>query len=235
MRLLLLLATQNADKAPKPAAFEDRLVMMTLMARGLLLSLRENGQSSQGGDDVRDEGMGTFMIDVGVTKKPYFNDKAMAIDESGVYGKDVEQVHLTGFDTLTRIFDRKYYGEAGFEVLIPFLSKHRIRALVRPDDEAGTEGGKKGEEGWGGREEQMEWLARVRRGEREEEGLRREWGERVELVDGPREAEGVSSTRAREGIKVGRWDEVEDLLGREVAGWVREGGLYLEDKEKGKI
>ncbi|KAK9251856.1 hypothetical protein V1507DRAFT_463321 [Lipomyces tetrasporus] len=34
-RLLLLLATQNADKPSKPASFEDRLVMMTLLARDL--------------------------------------------------------------------------------------------------------------------------------------------------------------------------------------------------------
>ena len=32
LRILLLLAIKNADKASKPAQFEDRLVMMTLMA-----------------------------------------------------------------------------------------------------------------------------------------------------------------------------------------------------------
>src|SRR5277367_460709 len=34
-RLLLLLATQNADKAPKPASFEQRLVLMTIFANDL--------------------------------------------------------------------------------------------------------------------------------------------------------------------------------------------------------
>src|SRR3954454_17881416 len=33
--LLLLFVTQNADKAPKPAFFEDRLVIITLFAQAL--------------------------------------------------------------------------------------------------------------------------------------------------------------------------------------------------------
>ncbi|KAK5094709.1 hypothetical protein LTR70_003901 [Exophiala xenobiotica] len=85
-RVCLLLATENADKKPKPASFEDRLVLMSLMARNLRASLREQG-SQQEADDLA--------VDVAVTKKPFFMDKAQSIDGSGVYG-DVQQVHVTG-------------------------------------------------------------------------------------------------------------------------------------------
>ena len=226
-RLLLLLATENADKgAGKPAGFEERLGMMVLMARELAWEVRDAREKMrverEGGNEV--EG-GMLMVDIGVTKKPYFIDKAKAIDESGVYGRGVEQVHLTGFDTLTRIFDRKYYGEEGLGVLGPFLERHMVRAVVRPD-EVGKEG--KGEKGWGTKGEQEEWLDRMKRGEMEGEELKREWAEKIELVDGGSEADGVSSTKAREAVKEGRWKDLEGLLGKSVAGWVRERGLYKE-------
>ena len=73
-RLLLLLATQNADKAPKPASFEHRLVMMTMIAEYLIRDLK--GCS----DELRNA-----VVDVGVTKCPYFLDKANVIMESGIY------------------------------------------------------------------------------------------------------------------------------------------------------
>ena len=216
--------------------------MMVLMARGLLqqvLDARKASTAAQG----EGEG-GGLMIDIGVTKKPFFMDKAASIDESGVYGEvggdgrggvpgGVEQVHLVGFDTLTRIFDKKYYPERGLKALEPFLERHRIRALSRPD-ESGDLGKAKNEEGWGGRDEQEEWVRRIERGEREGEGLRREWAGKIELVDGGGEMEGVSSTKAREAVKREDWAELEELLGKEVADYVKEQKLYQED-EKGKI
>lgn len=57
-RLLLLLATQNADKAPTPAAFEQRLAMMAIFAEDLVRSLKEARKDA----DVA--------VDIGVTKKP---------------------------------------------------------------------------------------------------------------------------------------------------------------------
>ena len=102
-RLILLLATQNADKAPKPASFENRLAMMTLFAQEL-------------------ERESAVPVDVAVTKLPYFHDKATSVDDSGVYQGEPEQVHLTGFDTVIRIFDTKYYPpDHNFRVLEPFL------------------------------------------------------------------------------------------------------------------
>lgn len=223
IRLLLLLATQNADKPSKPAAFEDRLVMMQMMARELYCELldahKEALASSSHDGSGHHLGLGFFMIDVGVTKQPYFVDKATAIDESDVYGdkQRFEQIHLTGFDTLTRIFDKKYYGEQGFSVLEPFLSKGKVRAVLRPGD------------AWGGVRDQKKYVEAMRTGEREDEGLKSEWGERVELVEGDDEVAGVSSTRVRDGVKSKDWSLVEDLVGKDVGQWIRERKLYTEE------
>jgi len=92
-RLLLLLATQNADKAPKPAAFEQRLVMMEVFAEELLAQVglgkaysntQEKQHDSDNGerDEKADEIQG---IDIALTTEPYFVDKSNAIAEHPDY------------------------------------------------------------------------------------------------------------------------------------------------------
>ncbi|KAJ5570959.1 Cytidylyltransferase [Penicillium sp. DV-2018c] len=188
-RLLLLLATQNADKASKPASFEDRLAMMELFARDLRSHLASTSAYSASGLTHAVESLP--LVDIGVTKKPYFVDKAVAIETSDSYPVPLEQVHLVGYDTLIRMFDSKYYPpEHNLKPLEPLFSKHRLRVTVRPSDE------------WGGREEQEEFLAAIARGDRENEGGHREWAQRIKLVNGRAATEPpVSSTRARGAIQ----------------------------------
>jgi nicotinamide-nucleotide adenylyltransferase len=209
-RLLLLFATQNADKAPKPASFEDRLVMMTLFAQELQYEFRG---SLKGGRPA---------VDIGVTKLPYYHDKALAMDESGVYNGQPQQVHLIGFDSLTRIFNAKYYPPSHtFAPLEPFLNKHRLRVTYRTDDQ------------WGGRDEQRKYVKDIADGKRENEGAKREWGSKIELVEGKADGEEVvSSTHARKAAK-----EDPRSLGkyvmRTVQDWILSEKLYLEgDLEK---
>ncbi|KAF4930368.1 putative nicotinamide mononucleotide adenylyltransferase [Colletotrichum viniferum] len=199
-RLLLLLAVNNADKAPKPVAFAVRLGLMCAFAEDLL---------------VLEEGL---EVDVGVTTMPFFHDKARAVEGSGFYGEGVEQVYLAGYDTLIRIFNPKYYPEAegGMKgALGPFLERGKLRISLRVGDE------------WGGEGEQRAYLEGLREGGLEEVGGKREWAERVELVTGT-EGEVVSSSRVRE--MAGRGDEegLRGLLGERVRGWVLEDGLYRE-------
>jgi len=225
-RVLFLLATENADKAPKPAVFEDRLVMMCLLAQDLWASISSLSPSPAA-------------VDIGVIKKPFFVDKAKAIDESGVYycplsassaaaateSGLVEQVHLTGFDTLVRIFDQKYYSadQGGLRVLKPFLDRHRLRVTYRV-----------GEEGkYGSLQQQQEFLARIKRGEREDEGVMREWADRVEMVSDNDDGSGgetrnVSSTLARKAVAEGKWDDLCQYVGDGVMAWIRELGLYQD-------
>ncbi|KAJ5320311.1 hypothetical protein PENANT_c010G03896 [Penicillium antarcticum] len=192
-RLLLLLATQNADKPSKPASFEDRLAMMELFARDLRTHLAITPASTNAAASGLEYELPVEalpLIDIGVTKKPYFVDKAAAIESSGRYPGALEQVHLTGFDTLVRIFDTKYYPpHHTLAPLVPFLEKHRLRVTMRPGD------------AWGEREEQVAFLEALARGDRDAEGARREWVQRIQLVEGRKPTDPhVSSTRAREAL-----------------------------------
>ncbi|KAL8815263.1 MAG: hypothetical protein Q9223_005587 [Gallowayella weberi] len=217
-RLLLLLATQNADKAPKPAAFEQRLAMMALLAQNILDHYHSTGSSQPSPADEK------VAIDIGIIKKPYFHDKAIAIEQSEFYkheesGEQPQQVHLLGFDSLVRLMDTKYYPPT--HTLAPIsglFDNHRIRVTRR------TEEGNK----YGTVEEQDQIRDALASGEREEEGAKREWAERIEMVEG--EGEAVSSTQVRKAVGRGEWAAVGRLVGKGVMEWVEREGLYKEDK-----
>jgi nicotinamide-nucleotide adenylyltransferase len=203
-RLLLLLATQNADKATKPASLADRLVMMTLFAHELLYDVKQQFP---------------LLIDVGLVKQPYFHDKAAAIDESGVYPGSLHQVHLIGFDTLVRIFNTKYYPpDHNLRVLDPFLSKHRLRTTYRTDDE------------WGGRQEQDQYIQDIANGKRDDEGARREWARQLTLVEGRQKGEDVvSSTLARAAARKSPV-QLDKYVMPTVRDWIVSEKLYLKDE-----
>ncbi|KAJ5662135.1 uncharacterized protein N7477_009751 [Penicillium maclennaniae] len=195
-RLLLLLATQNADKATKPAPFEDRLAMMELFAHDLRTHLA-NTKANMASSEPTEELVYIPSIDIGVTKKPYFVDKAAAIEACDIYPSPLEQVHLTGYDTLIRILNPEYYPpEHNLEPLVPLFSKHRLRVTLRPSDE------------WGTKDEQREFVDSIARGDMEKNGVRREWAQRITLVNGRAPgAPSVSSTKARQAMQ----SAVEDL------------------------
>jgi nicotinamide-nucleotide adenylyltransferase len=210
LRLLLLLATQNADKPTKPALFEDRLVMMNLFGRDLLDSLQTSLANSSG----------LPSIDIGLTSQPYFIDKASSITRSNAYSlADVQQIHLTGYDTLIRIFEPKYYPPSHtLGPLAPFLSTHRLRVTMRPDD------------GWGGREEQEAFLRGLKEGALEAVGGKREWADQIELVEGCVDDEQgpVSSTRARQAAVAGDSEGLGKVVTESVKDYVLERSVYAE-------
>ncbi|KAI4246905.1 MAG: hypothetical protein LQ352_006272 [Teloschistes flavicans] len=223
-RLLLLLATQNADKAPKPAAFEHRLAMMTLFAQDLLDEYSASPDKNASGDEGNRVGLA---VDIGITKKPYYNDKAVAIEESRQYADEnsdeqPQQVHLLGFDSLIRLLDRKYYPpEHTLAPLNPFFERHRVRVTRRSQD--GTN--------WGSSNDQDRYLGALATGGAENVGGKREWAGRIELVEG--EGEGVSSTKVRDGAGRKKWDEVEKLVGKRTREWIEKEGLYMVEEGKG--
>ncbi|ROT42384.1 Nucleotidylyl transferase [Sodiomyces alkalinus F11] len=210
-RLLLLLAVNNADKAPKPAAFPLRMAMMQLFAQDLITTLT----SSSSTEDVHAEGL---TIDLGLTTGPYFHEKSRVIAESGLYPSQTEQVFLAGYDTLIRIFNPKYYGAAGGmrEALEPFLGRSRLRITMRTDD------------AWGGREDQLAYVEGLRDGGLEDVGGLAAWCDRVDLVDGDEEA--VSSTKVREAAKSGDGAALEKLVSPRVKVFVISERLYAEEK-----
>ena len=242
VRVLLLLATSNADKAPRPAAFPHRLAMMYGFARDL-------GDSLSGGGVV---------VDIAVTTQPYFHSKSAAVASSAFYRPaaaavegtgeeqasepDMQQVYLTGFDTLIRIFNPKYYPASASTSttgtgtgtgaspmatsLDPFFARARLRVTARVDADAGADD-------WGDAEAQNAYLEDLRRGALARVGGRAEWADRVEMDaegdGGGEEEEGpVSSTRVRDAVVRGDWDVLRSLVSARVAAWIRREELYRE-------
>ncbi|KAI9734799.1 MAG: hypothetical protein M1818_006786 [Claussenomyces sp. TS43310] len=222
-RLLLLLATQNADKAPKPASFEQRLAMMSIFAGDLRRHLQAPSETDAGaaGETAAAAAAAAAIlsIDIGITKCPYFVDKAAAIARADFYSDETTQVHLTGFDTLIRILDPKYYPPAKtLAPLEPFLSRHRLRVTYRPDAD------------WGDRGAQDWYLRDLKDGKRVREGGKVEWADKIEMVDGRVEGEAIiSSTKVREACQRGDEEALGELVTDGVRDWLLEEKLYLDD------
>lgn len=197
---------------------------MTLFAQDLL---DEYSASSSTKTSADEEDRDALAVDIGVTKKPYYNDKAVAIEESRQYadkGSDEQpqQVHLLGFDSLIRLLDRKYYPpDHMLAPLNPFFDRHRVRVTTRSQE--GTN--------WGSSDDQDRYLEVLATGGAEHVGGKREWAERIEMVEG--EGEDVSSTKVREYAGRKKWDEVEKLVGKRTREWIEEEGLYMVEEGKG--
>lgn len=128
--------------------------MMSLFASDILSSAPEGSE-----------------VDIAVTKHARFLDKS---EELARHYKGVqEQVYLTGYDTLFRILDTKYYPVAyTLAPLQAFFERNRIWCMLRTGDQ------------WGGREAQVRYLEDIKSGKREREGCMSEWGERIKFVVG---------------------------------------------------
>ncbi|KAF1849722.1 Nucleotidylyl transferase [Cucurbitaria berberidis CBS 394.84] len=220
-RLLLLFSTHNADKAPSPASFVQRIALMTLFAEDLSRSLKNAAPSL--GSDVAD-----ISIDIGLTKEPYYSDKSTAITETTppFYASNPIHVHLVGYDTLIRFCNPKYYPkhDPPLSALKPFFAAgHKLRVTQRPCDPSDASSNE-----FGSLEEQQKYLQDLKDGEQEKAGFEPAWGSNIDMTRAD-ESVGVSSTRIRSAAKEGRWDEVGELCTEGVAAWIKDQELYSED------
>ncbi|KAF2690612.1 Nucleotidylyl transferase [Lentithecium fluviatile CBS 122367] len=224
-RLLLLFSTHNADKAPSPASFVQRIALMTIFAEDLSRILKPPTPCS---------GVADISIDIGLTKEPYYTDKSAAIATTTppFYPSAPRHVHLVGYDTLIRFCNPKYYPNADppLSALAPFFAAgHKLRVMQRPYDPEDASSKE-----FGTVEEQREFVRALMHGKREAEGFKREWGGHIDFVSGG-EGVGISSTRVRNAAKEGAWGEVGRLCTEGVAAWVRDQGLYAEDDSGKKM
>lgn len=234
-RVLLLLAIQNADKAPKPASFPQRLAMMYLFAQDILAEMTQKREVE---NDAQNSHIGCEAVDIAVTTEPYFHAKAQAIAISDFYlgteeleqsesavgidnAVDSEQVYLAGYDTLIRIFNPKYYPNNSMKAsLDPFFAHARLRITMRTDDN------------WGDAAAQIAYLDELRNGKLEEVGGRPEWVDRIEMVQGRKSDEAIiSSTKVRDAVRLRDWAALEVLVGEGIVAWIRENGLYDNDDD----
>lgn len=234
-RVLLLLAINNADKAPKPAAFPQRLAMMYVFAQDLLSAARSQRVHHEATETGSSTGNGEEQdaVDIAVTTEPYFHSKSHAIAtsdfyaapaSSGTVGKEttkMEQLYLTGFDTLIRIFDAKYYpNDTMQQALDPFLSESRLRVTMRTDAD------------WGSAADQRSYLEGLQDGKLEAMGGKREWADKVEMVKGRADGQGedvISSTKVRGAVQKEDWLALRQLVSDGVSEWVKMQGLYKEE------
>ncbi|CAI6338323.1 unnamed protein product [Periconia digitata] len=227
-RVLLLFSTHNADKAPSPASFQQRIALMTALGEDLSKAWNKTNSNAAGKEET------PISIDVGLTTEPYYTDKSMAIAESEppFYESSPKHIHLVGYDTLIRFCNPKYYPNHSppLSALTPFFDAgHGLRVTARPYDES-DESSKE----YGTIEEQREYVMALRRGDRESEGFKSEWGRNVELVEDV-EGVGISSTRVRKAAKSQEWEIVSQLCTESVSAWVRDQALYSEDVEGNKM
>ncbi|KAJ4417380.1 hypothetical protein N0V85_001889 [Neurospora sp. IMI 360204] len=257
LRLLLLLAIVNADKAPKPAAFDQRLAMMWAFARDVQRALRGEEEEEDESPEVlaatnnpeaeqkqrQEEKLGLdISVDIALTSKPFFHEKSRVIAESEFYNppgqeeekKDtMEQVILAGYDTLIRIFDPKYYGphdpsRKGTPIQ-QALDPFFARAKLRVTMRPDDE--------WGGKQEQLANLESLL----SEEGLAKmggskEWKDRIELVEGRKDGEEVvSSTYARKAAEREEWGKLRRLVSPGVGKWIEGERLYVVDVKPGDV
>ncbi|KAF1820261.1 Nucleotidylyl transferase [Dissoconium aciculare CBS 342.82] len=223
-RLLLLFAVLNADKGgSSPAAFPQRLTMMSLFAQDLLQTMLNDRASSEAEQNF--EEYSPVPIDIGITKVPYYTDKSIAIastrsqlDGNLIYPDFPKHMHLLGFDTLIRFFNPKYYPsfDPPLSALKDFFEPgHRLRATMRPDDASDQVA------------EQRSWLNRLEQGQMEVDGGKREWSNQIELVE-PNQQQGVSSTKIRKAAAEGNWQTVKGLCPEVIASWIRDQELYKD-------
>lgn len=166
-----------------------------------------------------DNGEELVPVDIGVCKPPLFVDKVRAIEESRIYGEEAaEQVHLIGFDTLQKLFDPKYYPpKHTLRPLNALFDQHRVRVMERTGDS------------WGIGGEQRDYLRGLGDGSKEAEGGKREWIDRIDLVDGRRADEDViSSTKVREAVRRDDQEKLHSLVPKPVAEYIFQERLYKE-------
>lgn len=224
-RLLLLFSTQNADKAPSPASFVQRIALMTIFAEDFSQTLKKDSAGTKLAD---------LSIDIGLTKEPYYSDKSIAIRDTTppFYSSIPIHVHLTGYDTLIRFCNPKYYPEYDppLSALKPFFDAgHKLRVTQRPTDPSD-----KSSNEFGTVEEQQKYVNDLRDGTRERDGFKPEWGSNIDMVKA-NNGVGISSTRVRNAAKEGKWDVVDELCTEGVAAWLKDQALYSEDASGKKL
>lgn len=209
IRVLLLLSTTNADKAPVPASFQERLLMVYIFAIALCEEMSARCRESSSHSDAY------LAVDIGITKCPYFVDKAAAIISTNVYPLHAQQVHIIGFDTLVRLFNVKYYQNNTLQPLVPFLAKNRLIVFTRPSPV------------WGSPENQKSFLEKFLHSDIEQKGGKAEWVYCIQFVELDNDVTAISSTKARDAAKTGNM-ALGSFVVPTIKEWIQLNNLYDE-------
>ncbi|CCE63471.1 hypothetical protein TPHA_0E03820 [Tetrapisispora phaffii CBS 4417] len=176
--LLLLLSVKNADKVPTPASFEERLYMMCLL-----------------NDFIKKDGI---KVSVGLTTHAKFVDKSDAIRRACSFENQI--AYLVGFDTITRIFDPRYYKpDAPADALQEFMKTTQFCCLTRDNGSIPSE-------------EQLNYASDISSG-KFEPLIPSHWGSKIHILDNDSKYTKISSSDIRNKLhNISRVKELNDEL-----------------------
>lgn len=176
---LFMIATKNADKGGV-GNLENRTEMMKLLWRDLGLDQQ---------------------VPFGVATTPHgiFVDKLQDIMDK-FHGQEV--VFIVGFDTVSRLLDKKYYQPPLEAALDPLMRHAMLYVVTRGDTPEEVDS-------------QKQLLDRLKAGQIE--GAPTWWSDRIEIQE-VEEAKGLSSTRARQEAGYGVTPSIQS--------YIRENNLY---------
>ncbi|CCF57674.1 hypothetical protein KAFR_0D00270 [Kazachstania africana CBS 2517] len=172
--VLLLLAIKNADKAPKPAMFPERMDMMCILANFIRKTL----------EDVN--------VSVGITSHGKFVDKDKDVKELFFTAfKNCRIAYLVGFDTIIRIMDAKYYVPTPLSVALQEFMQHaEFFCLTRDDDNNDIK-------------KQINYSSDITEG-RYEPAIPRNWGSKIHSVLNDNKYSYISSSIVRKQFSDGK-------------------------------
>lgn len=163
--VLLMLSVNNADMAPQPALFEKRIEMMCVMA-----------------DMLKAE---SINASVGITTHGKYVDKYKTLRES--YLPIGTLSFLVGFDTITRIFEPKYYTPHLLsEALNDCMMFSEFCCLTRTGQQSVND--------------QIDYANRISKGDYEPT-IPRSWGKKIHVLVNDKRYENVSSSKIRRDIQ----------------------------------
>ncbi|CAG57898.1 uncharacterized protein GVI51_B00473 [Nakaseomyces glabratus] len=169
--VLLLLATNNADKRPKPATFDKRMAMMKRFADFISI---QNWNGMQVG------------VSCALTTHGKFVDKLVDISKLINFGIEMPVItFLVGFDTLIRIFNPVYYEPVSVaEALRSFMESVEFCCLRREDGKYTLDF-------------QEDYINKIINGE-EEPQIPSNWGEKIHILSFNESVKNISSSMVRD-------------------------------------
>lgn len=210
--------------------------MMIIFAEDLQWQLQQSHSSTQpktseaSSTTPDTQKMDEISIDIALTTAPYYTDKSLAITnaEPPPYPSSPAQIHLLGYDTLTRFLAPKYYTTytPPLSALSPYFDAgHKLLVLLRPENSSAGNSSSGDSE-----EQQRHYITTLAHDNLKKEGFKKEWAKQIAILSGSdiSKATGISSTLIRKAVKNGEWDKVGDMCTEGVAAWIREEGLYGE-------
>ncbi|SCU98862.1 LAME_0G00848g1_1 [Lachancea meyersii CBS 8951] len=183
LHVILLLSIKNADKEVKPASFDKRMDMMCI-----LCDLLEKN---------------SIKTSVGVTRYGKFVQKSEAMHRN--MGNNFKLCYLVGFDTITRIFDSKFYEPLlTADALKSFMVTTEFFCLTRSGDADSVK--------------QLNYPNDIAEGKFEPE-IPRSWHRKIVVEENDPSTQNISSTMLRKAI-FNRENDTTALIPKEIYQYV---------------